>query len=233
MKGLITYKEGASFLLESGSWENQIESGGVGLAYGAEVFLEKTKGKTTGWIGYTLSWNQRQFDAINSGEFYPYKYDRRHDISLVLTHKFNDRVDMTGTWIYGTGNAVTLPEAVYPSTYYPPSGAFQSVGAEGLVSLPIDWGVYRYEDIFSFGGRNQQRMPAYHRMDIGLNFHKKKKKYERTWSLNIYNLYSRRNPFYVKFALTHNNVASGIIKGEFTQLSLFPIIPSVSYSFKF
>jgi len=234
MQGLITYKEGASFLLESASWENQIETDGIGLAYGAEVFLEKTTGKTTGWIGYTLSWNQRQFEAINSGEFYPFRYDRRHDISLVLTHRFNDRIDITGTWVYGTGNAITLPEAVYPSTYYPPSPVvFSGVGANGLVSLPVDWGIHRYEDIFSFSGRNQQRMPAYHRMDIGLNFHKKKKRYERTWSLNIYNLYSRRNPFFVKFALNGDNIIAGSLKGEFTQLSLFPIIPSASYNFKF
>ena len=81
---------------------------GDGYSYGLELLFEKRTGKTTGWIGYTLSWTNRQFENLNNGEEFPYRYDRRHDISFVVTHKFNERVDVGLVWVYGTGNAVTL-----------------------------------------------------------------------------------------------------------------------------
>ena len=118
MDDLVAYKEGSSFFDAQG-WESSIETGGQGRSYGAEVFLQKTKGKTTGWIGYTLSWTDRKFDNINFGNWYPYKYDRRHDISIVVSHKFNKKIDIAATWVYGTGNAITFPQATYWSL---PSG---------------------------------------------------------------------------------------------------------------
>ena len=122
MDGLITFKEGNNFFfggVNSGTWETTVESGGTGQAYGAELLLQKKRGKTTGWIGYTLSWNWRQFDAINKGVRFPYKYDRRHDVSVVVTHKINDRIDIAGTWVFGTGNAITLPTAGYSTINNP------------------------------------------------------------------------------------------------------------------
>ena len=108
MQNVLSYKEGADFIGPDSDWQDKVTQGD-GEAYGLEVFLQKKKGKTTGWLGYTLSWNWRQFDEINSGKRYPFKYDRRHDLSLVVSHQFNDRISLTGAWIYGTGNSITLP----------------------------------------------------------------------------------------------------------------------------
>ena len=151
MDNLIEYKEGASFFGSNKDWEQLIEIGN-GYSYGIEFLLEKKTGKTTGWIGYTLSWTNRKFSAINDGKEFPYRYDRRHDISFVLTHKFNDKVDIGVVWVYGTGNAVTLAL----QKYNPLAGT-------------------EVQDIEHIAGRNNYRMPSYHRLDLGVNIHKEKK----------------------------------------------------------
>ena len=210
MSNLITYKEGYSNLSSTESWENSVETGGEGESYGVELFLQKKKGKTTGWIGYTLSWTNRRFDNISFGEWYPYKYDRRHDFSLVLSHKFNDRIDVGGTWVYGTGNAMTFPQAVYlgmPNT--------NNWSGQSIVDL-----------VESYGDRNSTRMNPFHRLDLGVNFHKKKKKYSRTFSVGAYNVYNRKNPFFVYLSEEDNQRVAN-------QVSLFPIIPSISYRIQF
>src|SRR5690606_16169103 len=206
MDNLLEYKDGASFLLNAGDWQNKVESG-EGWSYGAEILFEKKTGKTTGWIGYTLSRTDRQFENLNNGEKFPYRYDRRHDISVALTHKFNDRVDVGVVWVYGTGNAVTLPTERYRS-------------AQGFNS-------YTLRDVGYIESRNNYRMPSYHRLDIGVNLHKETKYGSRTWSFGLYNAYSRQNPFFLYFS----NDALG--NTRLTQLSIFPIIPSFSYNFKF
>lgn len=210
MSNLITYKEGYSNLSSTESWENAIETAGEGESYGGELFLQKKKGNTTGWIGYTLSWTNRRFDNISFGEWYPYKYDRRHDFSLVLSHKFNDRIDIGGTWVYGTGNAMTFPQAVYlgmPNT--------NNWSGQSIVDL-----------VESYGDRNSTRMNPFHRLDLGVNFHKKKKKYSRTFSVGAYNVYNRRNPFFVYLSREDDQRVA-------KQVSLFPIIPSISYRIQF
>ncbi|MDA7803350.1 TonB-dependent receptor [Crocinitomix sp.] len=206
MENMIEYKDGASFFGSNQDWENLVEIGD-GYSYGVEVLFEKRTGKTTGWIGYTLSWTNRQFDNINDGKEFPYRYDRRHDISVVVTHKFNDKIDVGLVWVYGTGNAVTL-------------------GLQKYNSIPnTNYGTYEIEHIES---RNGYRVPSYHRLDLGVNIHKPKKWGEATWSFSFYNAYNRQNPFYIDY---------GYIQGKneevLKQISLFPIIPSVSYSFKF
>ena len=210
MKNLITYKEGYSNLSSTESWENSVETGGEGESYGGEFFLQKKTGKTTGWIGYTLSWTNRRFDNISFGEWYPYKYDRRHDLSIVCSHKFNNRLDVGGTWVYGTGNAMTFPQSVYLGMPY--TNNWSGTNINDLVE--------------SYGERNSTRMNPFHRLDIGINFHKQKKKYTRTLSIGAYNVYNRRNPFFVY--LTEE-------RGERVakQVSLFPIIPSISFRIKF
>lgn len=210
MSNLITYKAGYSNLESTEAWENAVETGGEGESYGAELFLQKKKGKTTGWIGYTLSWSNRRFDNINFGEWYPYKYDRRHDFSLVISHKFNEKWDIGATWVYGTGNAITFPQGVYigmPHTN--PHNEQMSV-----------------EFVESYGDRNSTRLPAYHRLDFGINKHKKRKKWDSTLSLGAYNLYNRKNPFFAYLAYEDNQRVA-------KQVSLFPIIPSISYRIQF
>jgi hypothetical protein len=210
MNNIIEYKDGASFFGSNQNWENLVEIGN-GYSYGTEVLLEKRTGKTTGWIGYTLSWANRQFDNINDGKVFPYRYDRRHDVSVVVTHKFNDHIDVGIVWVYGTGNAVTL--------------ALQKYNALPSASGLNNFGYGQIEHIES---RNGYRMPNYHRLDLGVNIHKEKKWGEATWSYSLYNAYSRQNPFYIDY---------GFIQGKnekvLKQISLFPIIPSISYSFKF
>ena len=206
MNNLITYKSGYSNLSSTESWENSVESGGIGESYGAELFLQKKKGRTTGWIGYTLSWTNRKFENINFGEWYPYKFDRRHDFSLVVSHRFNEKWDAGLTWVYGTGNAITFPQAVY-------------------FGIPNN-GNDRVDVIESYGQRNSTRLDAYHRLDLGFNKTVKKKRLTKILSFGAYNLYSRKNPF---FAYLTYELGNRVAK----QVSLFPIIPSISYRIKF
>jgi outer membrane receptor for ferrienterochelin and colicin len=210
MKNLIEYKEGASFFSFTDDWQDKIETG-EGRAYGFELLARKHYGKTSGWIGYTLSWSERKFENISFGQWFPYRYDRRHDVSIVLSRKFTDNIDLGVTWVYGTGNAVTLPVEKYSGAYGFQDGNFYS-----------GW-------IEAFDKRNSYRMPAYHRLDIGLNFRKETRWGERTWSIGAYNAYNRKNAFYLQFAQQYDN---GTVKTVLKQYSLFPIIPSVSFSFK-
>lgn len=187
---------------------------GKGWAYGLEWYLEKKAGKTTGWIGYTLSWSWRQFDAINNGlPFYP-RFDRRHDISVVVMHKLSPRLVLSGTWIFGTGNFVSLATGRYSFQDFTPN--------RDITTVPI------------FTNRNDYQMPPTHRLDLGLVWKLKTKnpKNERDLTFSIYNAYSRRNPFFIYYEQEEdeNNQIT-----QFTPklLSLFPILPSVTYNFKF
>lgn len=213
MYDMIEYKDGASFFGfdTEESWEDKVEVGN-GQAYGAEFLIEKKLGDWSGWIGYTLAWNFRSFDNINFGEKYPYRYDRRHDIGAALSYKFNENVDMGFVWVYGSGNAVTLPLETYGGF----NGYFQEFAQ-----------TFGGNSINHIDSRNNYRMSAYHRLDIGINLHKETSWGERTWSFGLYNAYSRQNPFYLYFS----NDSQG--NERLTQLSLFPIIPSFSYQFKF
>ncbi len=215
MTNLIEYKDGASFFSGGGDWESQIEFGN-GWSYGLELFVQKKVGKTAGWIGYTLSWTERQFENLNFGEAFPFRYDRRHDLSIVLTQEISKNIDFSATWVYGTGNSVSLPIQRYAGPVSSLSGFF---GGE------IDY----YES------RNGFRMAPYHRMDVGINFHKQKKWWHRTWSVGAYNAYSRKNPFFLYsdtvYIVDENGVSQP--KERLVQVSLFPIVPYLSYSFKF
>lgn len=208
MENLIDYKDGASFFGSDRDWQNKVEVG-KGWSYGAEVLLEKKVGKTSGWIGYTLSWTNRQFEGLNFGEVFPYRYDRRHDIGIAITHKFNDRVDVGLVYVYGTGNAVTLGLERY------------------LPYGPLGQSFYYPSGVEHIESRNNYRMPSYHRLDLGVNLNKETKWGERTWSFGLYNAYNRQNPFFLYFS-TDNQGRRGLY-----QVSLFPLLPSVSYSFKF
>jgi len=206
MSNLIDYKEGVSFLGGDEDWQEKVTIG-KGWSYGIELLLEKKIGKTSGWLGYTISWTDRQFDELNFGEKFPYKYDRRHDVGAAVTHKFNDKIDIGLVWVYGTGNAVTLGLERY-----------------NLVDNLSPFGKVEIQHIES---RNNYREPAYHRLDIGVNFHKDKKWGEATWSFGLYNSYNRKNPFYLYFSWDNTN--NRVLK----QMSIFPLIPSISYAFKF
>lgn len=216
MTNLVAYKEGASFITLN-NWEDDVTQGD-GKSYGAEFFVQKKKGRLTGWVGYTLSWSWRTFPDINLGERYPFKYDRRHDLSIVASYEFNDRINIAGTWIYGTGNAVTLANSQYESVF--PGVNFPQTSSSGTFNTDF------------YKNRNNFRMNAYHRMDIGINFVKKKKRHTRTWSFGAYNTYNQNNPFFL-FTGNEYNSSTGESKTVLKQASLFPIIPYFNYSFEF
>ncbi|MCD6066197.1 MAG: TonB-dependent receptor [Bacteroidetes bacterium] len=225
MKNVLNYKEGSSFLnigdnSDTGTqndWQDKVTSG-KGLSYGAEILIQKKVGKFTGWIGYTLSWTWLQFDSLNFGERYPARYDRRHDISVVGIYKINDHITLSSTWVYGTGNAITLPVASYVIEQHVVSGPQQ----------PQLAGYWPYSAVSDYGKKNSFRMSPYHRMDIGIQFHKKLKRCVRTFEFSVYNVYSRQNPFFY-FAEYDRDTK----KNKLMQISLFPILPSVSWSYKF
>ncbi|MBK7669214.1 MAG: TonB-dependent receptor [Sphingobacteriaceae bacterium] len=227
MKHVLNYKEGASFLNvgdnsnaeTQNDWQTKVVSGN-GLSYGAEFLIQKKVGKFTGWIGYTLSWTWLQFDSLNFGERFPARYDRRHDISVVGIYKINDHITLSATWVYGTGNAITLPIASYGVEQHMVPGAQQS--------QPSPNGIWPYSVAGDYGKKNSFRMSPYHRMDIGIQFHKKLKRCVRTFEFSIYNVYSRQNPFF--YYIDYNQSSK---KNKLMQASLFPILPSVSWTYKF
>jgi len=180
---------------------------GKGWSYGAEFFVNKVKGKFTGWLSYTLSWTNRKFDLINKGGMYPAKYDRRHDLSITGTYELNNKWKLGAVFVYASGNATTLPEKFY------------TVG-----------GVLTQE----YSNINAYRLPAYHRLDLAATYTptpKKNQKYTSSFVFSVYNAYSRQNPYFIYFAQT-GSLASGDLKIQAKQVSLFPIIPSVTWNVK-
>lgn len=224
MDNLLEYKDGSSFMGASTNWEEKV-SMGRGIAYGIELLAQRSFGKTTGWIGYTWSKSDRIFDRadniINNGKRFPAKYDRRHDINITATHRLSERIDFSATWVYSTGNAATF--------------AFHEFKASGSPNYQHKYNIpstYTYVE-----ARNNFRYNNYHRLDLGINFHKTTKRGNlRTWNVSIYNVYNRLNPFYVyvsekSFIDPQTDVQK--TKNTLKQATLFPIIPSVSYTIKF
>ena len=218
MKNVVSYKEGASFFSGFGSdWQTKVTQGD-GEAYGLEFFVQKKKGNTTGWIGYTLSWNNRTFDEINGGATFPYRYDRRHDISVVVSHQLSERISISGAWVFGTGNAISLPTARYSVDVY-------------VFDDPSFYYKY-FSEVEVLGDKNAYRMSDYHRLDLSIEFFKKKKKFERKWIISVYNTYWHKNPYYM-IRDTDIDPQTGKEKQVLKEISILPIIPSVAYSFKF
>jgi hypothetical protein len=205
MRNQIEYKEGYTPSLTD---PEQQFIFGKGWSYGAEVYVGKNKGRLTGWLGYTLSWTYRKFPQLNGGEEYFAKYDRRHDLSVVTTYELNKKWKLSAVFVYGTGNATTLPERFY-----------------------IINGVLTQE----YSRVDQYRLPAYHRLDFAATYTpipKRKKKIKGSWVFSVYNVYNRANPYFIYFDQTgspYNNT----LKVEARKVSLFPVIPAVTWNFHF
>jgi hypothetical protein len=205
MQNQVDYKEGYTPSLKDPEEEFVF---GKGWSYGAELLVNKLKGRFTGWVGYTLSWTWRKFDLLNDGEKFPTKYDRRHDLSIVSNYEVNKKWKLGAVFVYGTGNAITLPERFY-----------------------VINGVLTQE----YSKLNQYRLQAYHRLDFSATYTpipKKKRKLNSYWVFSIYNSYSRLNPYFIYFDQSGSPV-SGDLKVEARQVSLFPILPAVTWNFKF
>lgn len=237
---LLEYKDGATFFGTSTGWQDKVAMGD-GWSYGVEFLLQRKHGPVTGWLGYTWCRTMRQFDRkgqeINYGRPFRAKYDREHDLSLTLQYTFSRRVDIAGTFVYGTGTRATLGT----QDYYDPVSNME---------------------INHITERNNYKMPDYHRLDLGVNLHFPHKystwgqtehtgrqwrkiwsqpdklerhqtiynsgKYawckdaEHTLNISVYNAYCHANPYMMYSA-----------NGKLRQISLFPIMPSISYTFKF
>ncbi len=181
---------------------------GKGWAYGAEFYVNKARGRLTGWIGYTLGWTWRQFPQLNDGEKYPAKYDRRHDLNIVSAYELNKHWKLSAVFVFATGNATTLPTQFYI--------------VEGVLTQ-------EYSKI------NQYRLPSYHRLDLAATYtptFKPNKKIHGSWVFSIYNVYNHLNPYFIYFNQT-GNPFNGTLKIQARQVSLFPIIPSVTWNFHF
>lgn len=201
MQNTIDYRDGADIFLND-ALEGELVFG-VGESYGLELFLKKNSGRLTGWIGYTLSKTTRQYDEINQGDKFSARQDRTHDINLVLMFKINDRWSVSGNYIYYTGDAVTFPTGKY--TY-------------NDMTVPL------------YSTRNGQRMPDYHRLDLGITWHNRDtEKFESSWNFSLYNTYGRENAYSISVQESEDNPQ----QLEAVQTSLFRWIPSITYNFKF
>jgi len=215
MNSLLEYKEGSDFIGLQSNWQDKVEIGS-GRSYGIEFFIQKKSGNTTGWLGYTLSWTDRQFDNLNFGKHFPYRYNRPHDVSLAVIHTFpKSKIDLSFTWVYGTGNYITLGMAKY-----------RSLASQNDV---LNQNNESYERIY-YGKRNNFRMAPYHRLDISAAIRWGKRNNHRL-SIGLYNVYSRKNPFFYYFG--KKTGGNGNEKTVLKQVSLFPILPAINYSYKF
>ncbi len=207
MKNLIDYKEGLTSDDNIGNNPDNNFTFGTGKSYGAEFFVKRRFGDLNGWIGYTLSKTTRLFPAINNGKAYPAKYDRRHDLSIVLTYDLSKRWQLGAVFVYATGDATTLPI----SRFF----------IEGRI-------------INEYGERNSFRLAPYHRADVSVTYHfpGEGKKWKSSLNFSVYNLYNRKNPYFIYFD-TDVDLANYSITTKAKQVSLFSILPSVTYNFNF
>ena len=216
MDGLVEYREGASFFNTAfDDWEQQLTSGS-GRAYGLEVFLQRKTGRTTGWVGYTLAWSDRQFDDLNGGARFPYRYDRRHDVSVVLNHRLSDRIELAATWVYGTGPALTLPVGRVPG--FPDDPAFHN----GL--------------LLQLRGRRLRRARRLPHAGLPPPRRRRSTSTSRRGGASGR---SRSGPTTRTTGRTRSSSRSArtydgqTTRPVFKQVSLFPVIPAISYRFKF
>ncbi len=197
----IDYRNGADLIFNA-EYEGALTYG-KGIAYGAEFYLKKAKGRLTGWVSYTLSRSLRKFDDINNGSYYPARQDRIHDIAIVGMYDLTKKLKISANWVFNTGSAATFP-----------SGKYEVNGLQ----VPY------------YTERNGYRFPNYHRLDIGLTLlGKQRKNYEGSWNFSVYNAYARENAYTIDFQQNKDNPE----KTEALRTALFKIIPSVTYNFKF
>ncbi|NPD47680.1 TonB-dependent receptor [Lentimicrobium sp. L6] len=176
---------------------------GKGRSYGAEFYLKKKYGRFNGWISYTLARTENKIDGINNNNWYPSKIDKTHDLSIVANFEINKRLSISAAWIYYTGNAVTFPSGKYD----------------------YDNQIWSY-----YTERNSYRMPDYHRLDLNLHLKgKEKKRFQSSWDFSLYNAYNRYNAYSITFEESETNPG----QTEAVKLSLFGIVPSVTWNFKF
>lgn len=210
MSGLIEYKDGATFLRVNEDWQDKIEIG-TGEGYGLEWFTQYNRDKMSVALGYTLAWSNRQFENINFGERFPYKYDRRHDLKLLVDYEVTRKLRLAMNWLYGTGIATTLPTGYY-------RGPADLEGQQNSA----------YQEILHFDSRNGYRLRPSHRLDLSFTYKLKKTIWDHELIVAIYNAYNRSNPLFID-ARPQSNFRDVNVQIQFREYSLLPIIPSISY----
>ncbi len=225
MENLIEYRDGSSMFSSSVDWQRRVAMG-KGTAYGIEMMAQRTTGKVTGWVSYGLSWADRQFPGgeINQGKTFWAKYDNRHKINVVACYKLNDKVDINGTWTYYTGNRMTVALESYETAPVMPG------------NRPGGYTYYTGQETPYYASRNNFKMSDYHRLDLGFNFYRPKKNGRMgIWNLSVYNVYCQLNPMmaYPETKTVIDGNGNVNRKAVMTEYCLFPIIPSVSYTYKF
>jgi hypothetical protein len=212
MSNQLEFKPGARLLLNQNIEGEMIF--GTGKAYGLELFFQKKTGRLTGWIGYTLSRTERTFPDMNEGKPFPYRYDRTHDVSVVANYKLGSKWDASAVFVYGTGNALTMP-----------TGRFiYNLGYNEYEKRPVFTSLNQYDKI------NDYRMPAYHRIDLAFTYTPRPnstKRFKSSWIFSLYNLYNRQNPYFIYMDVDEDEQT---IQGK--KVFLFPILPGVTWNFK-
>lgn len=215
---VLEYKDGMTVVGTAMNWDDKV-SMGEGRSYGVEFMVQKTIGRTTGHLSYTLAKSDRIFrdGSINNGEWFPFKYDRRHDFAISVFHEFSKRCDISANWVFFTGGTTTIPTR------------------QTAVVMPD--GEVHYVDYVP--SKNNYRLPSSHRLNIGVNLRKKTRRGERIWNFSIYNVYNAMNPnmIYSEMDYTDDNEGGGpVFNGDrirIMKITLLPIMPSINYTFKF
>ena len=223
MDSQIEFTEGARINNLSGdSWQDRIETG-KGWSYGGELFVRKSTGRVTGWIGYSLTKARRKFPALNGGRTFPFRFDRLHDVSAVAICELSPSINLSAVWVYGTGQAVWLSVGHFHGLKHDPGGAMDYFEQDNSRLLRV------------YGERNSVRMRAYHRLDLSMQLKRSLRWAHRTLSFGAYNTYSRQNPFLLQTKRTQerNELGDELKYLIFEQVSAFPVIPFVNYRLEF
>ena len=221
MRGLVAYREGAAFTTPFDDWQELVVTGD-GTSRGLELFVQHRTEHLTTWLGYTLAKTDRQFDDLNDGQRFPFRYDRRHDVSAVAVYQISRPFDVSAAFVYGTGDAVTLPVAEYQGTPY--------------YGSPEDWlsanGSFFSQQVTEYGARNSFRLPAYVRLDLAATWYFRRGPRPHALSLNVYNATNQKNPFLTQLNDEYD-FQTGTRTRQLRGIALFPILPTLSYQFSF
>lgn len=227
MNHLLEYKEGHGVMARSISWADKLTSG-RGTAYGIDLQVEKNFGRIAGFVGYGLLWTERRFAQLNRGRAFPSKYDNRHKFNIALSYRASRRFEMNASWTVMTGNLITLAWEDYD---------YAGGIADGRPPYPS---TRENPHLAYINEKNNFRLPAYHRLDVGFNIHRFHKKGQRSiWNFSVYNAYAHHNSIMVRKKIRETEVVlpdgstRTVSSLRFQSISLFPIVPSVSYTYKF
>jgi hypothetical protein len=237
MKNLLEYKDGAQPQDNVKDNPDNSFTFGSGEAFGAEFFVKKREGKLTGWIGYTLSWTNRRFADINGGKTFFAKYDRRHDVSIVTAYELSPRWNFSAVWVFNTGNRGTLPNSLYffeqaVSVNYGPRNSYQ-FAAYHRMDLSATYTPDRGKQLERRRKRMEKRFARKGRDASQIMLPRNwAKNFSQSWTFSVFNAYNRMNPYFIYFD-TEGSILTGDFKVQARQVSLFPVLPSVTWNFKF